>query len=196
MDWTFGIGFGKITNLFDYEQPLDDFFIAGVDTGSTMMNLFSTLITLLSVGMIHLLIFSCYCRVRKRENPNWGWKILIYIFKMLTFGFYFRLIFETFIIMCLSSFLEINRWYIKESGTKFSSFISAVIMVIFIFATLIYVFIAWIISFKTKKPFLKKELFEGLKKNKNARFYPLMFLLRRWALWAVVACKYSIIISI
>ena len=189
IDWSFIFVFKKMINWFDYEQPSDQLYITGVTSGSAFINMADTIAILLSIGVFHLLILLIYvAKVKGRKKLGCSWKLLVYIFKSLTFGFYFRLVFESFLMLWLSSFSEINR-FINDESNKYNSSITSIVICIMIVMFIIFILVSTIISSKRKKQFLQKELFDGMKTNKKSKFYSFMFLSRRAALWIILACK-------
>ena len=192
IDWRFIFVFKKMINWFDYEQPSDQLYITGVTSGSAFINMADTIAIFLSIGVLHLLILLIYvAKVKGREKLGCSWKLLVYIFKSLTFGFYFRLMFESFLMTWLSSFSEINRFMTDESN-KYNSSITSIVISILIVIFVIFILVSTIISSKKKKPFLQKELFDGMKTNKLSKFYCFTFLIRRATLWSIVICKFHL----
>ena len=110
----------------------------------------------------------------------------IYIFidevliKIMTFGYYIRLLLETQQFMMLSAISEVNRLGVTSAANIVSFILSIVIIIACV------CFIILTIRFAVKPPKIEQDeydkfgnIFEGLKKDKLKRLYTLWLMIRR-----------------
>ncbi|CAI2363878.1 unnamed protein product [Moneuplotes crassus] len=190
ISWSFFIAFREIIDWFDFPQNRADFEMININSGSTLLNL-NTLISLIIVFMIFHLSVAIFVNCNKESEKCWA-RLAKYIKKCFTFKVYFVLIFETFIIMCLCSFSEIDAFTTDGSGSQKRSFAFSVICLVIILAIQLLVISVWVcatISPSDSNRMLFIELFDGLKTSKLARLQPLLFLLRRAILCLMIASK-------
>lgn len=70
IDPSFWGGGEWIVSSFDFEQEREDLWTAGMESGSTFINLFDSVLILLSVSIVHLLILPCYLKASKGAKTS------------------------------------------------------------------------------------------------------------------------------
>ncbi|CAI2380491.1 unnamed protein product [Moneuplotes crassus] len=186
IDWRFFIIFRKVYEWFNYEQPSDELFLAGIENGSSLLNLSGSIAFLISFGIFHIIFSSLHWINKNNPEKTCLMKTIEMIANFFTAELYYRLVVESFLMMTLSSFSELKRADTDEVP-NFNSFISSIVICIFvlIFMTIVgYSFMAK--SRKRKHEKRWKSIYNGLKKNDAAALYPFLFLFRRSAFSVIV----------
>ena len=123
----------SVNDLFDFDQNDEILSKIGLDSGSSFVNNYSFLSSLLSMILFHLQVFIFMFLLSKCEvegkwaKPFKGLKWLVEkIFTILTFGYYIRTMVETYQVLLISTISEINIFNVK-STVHISSLISAFI---------------------------------------------------------------------
>jgi hypothetical protein len=104
---------------------------------------------------------------------------------------YIRFILEAFLLICLASFSEIER-FDTGSSTKTRSLIVSIIFVVFIGIFFVVSFVHWIIYSGVEELEGKmNDLYSGLKMFRWSRGFNLMFMLRRFIFAALLVIMKS-----
>ena len=164
---------------FNIEQPNDSYFIAGIYSGSSVVNLKFIISIFLLALFIHLTVFlvlrrfdtTFKCRGKNIWTKN--------ISKLSKTQLYFGYLFGAFMILCLSSFSEVFRLGGHQTSAEIYSVFIATSIVIFAIMAVIFTLVACLMTVYTQGNFLHKGLFQGLRNHKYAKLSPFLFLLRR-----------------
>lgn len=107
-----------IESKLDYEQKNEELNFIGLESGSTLINLFDTLMTLILFALFHLLLSLCYIKHRSDLNRSSCTRAIKNLFTVFTFGVYIRLFMETNMIILLSSISELIEHTKNSSDRK------------------------------------------------------------------------------
>lgn len=183
---------GLIINIFNYEQPEDDFYITELESGSSLINISGVILLIIGTIFFHWLLRIILAFTRMIINKFTSYvKFLLHSFK---YGIYVRIFFQSFLLLWLASFSEIYRSKYDESSQHSSSMVVAFIIGLFILASIMLMIVGLIFSSNdpdNNKTLLNRSLFEGLKINTYSKSYPLLFWSRRLVLCALICCKMS-----
>ena len=171
---------------FKFELSNTQLEPVGINSDSTIFNIYPTVITILAGAIFHLIIYMISKILMRWKLNWWSWLtkalkgILNKILNILTFGFYIRTLLETQQFLLISAINEIYQF--NTNGTlRIISLTFAIIVVytyIFMFSLVFY------LSFSSYKMIEKEhnklgEFFAGLKLHKKFRLYILFLILRR-----------------
>ena len=139
----------------------------------------------------------CVSNKCKKFNKESRWrKVIDKLFKLLSFSIYVRLVIESFILICFSSFSEMYEMQFN-SYPQIASFVIniAIILLLLVF----YGICIWQIKkahlvFNPQEQFYFEEFFSGLKNTSLSRINPAIFMGQRIISWALV--KYFVDINL
>ena len=166
----------------DFGLENNDLKHFGLLSGSTFINNFSLVWVILMIIVISIIYIQIFRWVKSKVNRvKICKKIFEWIYQLLTFSIYIRLLWEANQFILLSSLSEIKSW--KGSSTK--NIVSLWIAFICIFSCIgliVLAFVNWIQkrnieTTESYSPF--KEFFSGLKDKSFPRLYLTILLLRR-----------------
>ncbi|CAI2359943.1 unnamed protein product [Moneuplotes crassus] len=164
----------------------------GIESGSSFNNNFGIICTLLMLIIFHCL-WSLLPRTIDDDDPRdckeKTLKFVGWVWKILTFGVYIRLVLEAYQNILLSSLNEIKNL----ESLSIQTIISASIALLFLCITLIIFYLAIKqinLDIEPKQHSKSKEFTAGLKDSKAARVFTTLLLLRR-----LVFCTWLIIFS-
>ena len=123
----------SILNVFNSNQVSSALSEIGVESGSSIVNLYSFFCSLCTAFFVHLIV-KCILKCipnSKHEGNRCTLSALFYrlvrsIIKIMTLGYYIRLILETQQFMILSAISEVNRLEVT-SAANIASFILSVV---------------------------------------------------------------------
>ena len=175
-----------ILDTFDSNQSNAVLNDIGIESGSSIVNLYSFLWSLIIIAMAQITFKFIQILIRKYVNHNkWRWifksiDILINkILKALTFAYYIRAFLELHQYILISTVSEVNVFN-ASSGASIASTCFAIWVLVVCWAVI--GFALWQSTF-THKDFgeSKKfdELFQGIKKSRCARLYVIWLMFRR-----------------
>ena len=177
----------SLINYFQIDQSNSILERIGVESESTLINIYSFACSLILVVLIHLSIAIVFKVTACLETSicckllgKWIRFIISKLFYFLTFGYYIRNFIETFQYMLISSISEVKR---LEFNTK-SRVLSFAISIILILIWVIFAIFSLIMSCRVNKMHDQQrdkfgELFVGLKQSKTARFYSVSWLIKK-----------------
>ena len=195
-----------INDLFDFDQEDELLSKIGLNSGSTFVNNYSLLNSLMLMILFHLVVFAITLWINKcNVEGRWaklfnGIKLIVNkAFTTLTFGYYIRTVIETYQFMLISSISEINN-HNTNSAEHTSSLVFAFLVLIVWIACLGWsFFLVFVSSPKVGNEHNKMgEFFTGLKHGIWSRFYTFIFLTRRLifiALLITLSQKSSLVIT-
>ena len=157
----------------------------GINSDSTIFNLYPIVLSLILIICIQLCIyiiglFLKWCW----ENANWiinfFQRILAKILNFMTLGFYIRNILEIFQFILISATYELYKANVSSIERIFS-FLIAIFMIIVLLILSIFTFYLSLSSYKINERKHNKlgEFFSGLKQQKKFKIYNPILLLRR-----------------
>ena len=160
----------------------------GFDSGSSFVNNYGMIFSFVLCLIFHLFVF-IIIKLLAKKNIWKGWTkthktfswIFIKIYNFLTFGYYIRVILESFQYLLISSISEIDGTQLA-STSDIISFIVAVVIILIWFLFLIF---SWILAHRTKQIIGEErdkfgQFFEGIKNNKISKYYVSFLLARRF----------------
>ena len=179
----------KWTYLLDFEQKDLYLSLIGLESGSSILNVFDIFQSFIFVPIIHALVVICYFISKSAwKSKKWLNSIMLKIFRQMTFGVYIIYFYEVFIYLCLIATSEIKsshpRSDIRFFSLSFAVWLSALLVLFGILALY-----QWFISNRQgdiESMLYFAEFFASVKSSKKSRFYALMFILRRSILWSIV----------
>ena len=151
---------------------------------STIYNTASFFAILIFVAVLHFLVFWSNWIISSWRGSGWWariWKKFIFsLYKVLTFGYYIRLLMEINEFVLVSSINEVNSAKSFE-GYLVISFGFAVLLII---GSLVWVIVALFLSLSSYQIIDKEhnklsEFFNGFKAKKNWRIWVVILLIRR-----------------
>lgn len=161
-----------------YSQTNPVLNFIGLESGSTVINIYIILLLFIILVMFHLILAPIYCCVK--NGDGWCAKATTWFIEGMSFTVYIRLILEAYILFMLASVSEIERMN-KSSGMQFRSFITAIALAVLCLAFLTLWIIHWIkygtSPYVTESKF--RTFYSGLKDTKLCRFFNNMFMIRR-----------------
>ena len=194
-----------IIDLFDFDQEDEVLSKIGLNSGSTFVNNYSLLNSLILMVLFHLVVFAFTfwlnkCNVEgKWAKPFNGIKWIVNkAFTILTFGYYIRTMIETYQFMLISSISEINNNNTNSTEHTSSLAFAFLILIVWISYLGCSFFLVFVSTPKVDNKHNKLgEFFDGLKHGIWARLYTFIFLTRRLifiALLITLAQKCSLVI--
>lgn len=87
-----------IFDLFDYQQSSDDLQVVGLSSGSTFINILSTIIAFFMLLIMHLVFSMLNCAVKDNPNKNYWSKYVHQSYNGMKYGAYVRLFLESFFV--------------------------------------------------------------------------------------------------
>ena len=177
----------SLINYFQIDQSNSILERIGVESESTLINIYSFACSFILAVLIHFFIAVVFKVTLCLETSKcckllgkWIRFIISKLFYFLTFGYYIRNFIETFQYMLISSISEVKR---LEFNTK-SKMLSFAISIILILIWLIFAIFSLIMSCRVNKMHDQQrdkfgELFVGLKQSKTARFYTVSWLIKK-----------------
>lgn len=151
----------------------------GLQLGSTIINVHLITAIFILILIFHLMLLPCYlCIVKKEKDGNFA-RLITSCVSLLSFTVYIRFILEAFLLICIASFSEIERFDTGNS-TKTRSLIIALVFSFLIAIFFVISFVHWIIYGKEEELGGRmKDLYSGLKPFRWSRTYNLIFMARR-----------------
>ena len=206
--------FKTVKNAFTFDQPNQYLNDLGMNSGSTLINNSGLLISITMLIPIHIAI-SLLQKLQLRPT-NCIKLCLTYLYTILTFTFYIRIIIEIYIFLVIGSLFEIKNYFesLTDGNNRIQSLICAIIFVVLCVTVAVISFTSWIYSGRNRIKFDKnsymRELYSGVLKFDEidteedrdvdrkvpfkvqiARFYATLFFLRRLILGFVVVFMYQ-----
>jgi cysteine-rich repeat protein len=186
----------EVSNL-SFEQDNPYLYLIGLESGSWMVNLLAITGLFSVIPLVHLIIIPLYFFYAKANSQMNRWKkVVIKMFREMTFGVYIRFLYEIYIFLVLSSIAEIYQFENLHYIRRLSFFVAVWV------ATFWVLFMAlsinqWAKSWKhenVEEMHYFGEFFKGIKSTRKARSHSLMFLFRRtifcWIVILINADKY------
>ena len=177
----------SVEDLFGYNQANDMLSRLDLDNGSSVVNNFSLFSVFVHVGIVHLLSFGLLKLMKKYEDRR-KWRrfrnLTIFICSklllILTFGYYVRNILESYQYLLLSCISELYRFN-TSSNSSIASIAFGIIILVWCWLFLTFDVCITYITIKKSEEYKGafKELYNGLKKRKYARFHSAFELTRR-----------------
>ena len=177
----------SILNVFNSNQVSSALNEIGVESGSSIVNLYSFFCSLCAAFLVHLTvkcILKCIPNSDHEENRSKLTdifnRLVRSIIQIMTFGYYIRLLLETQQFMMMSAISEVNRLGVTSAANIFSFILSIAIIIACV------CFLILTIRFTIKPPKIEQDeydkfgnIFEGLKEGKRKRLYTLWLMIRR-----------------
>ena len=178
--------FKELKEQIDFKQNNSVLNMIGISSGNWIINNFSFILLILITILLHIVILfiektTCFIREGKwRKLKMIINLILSRILSFLTFGYYLRLLMQSFQNILMTSISEIS-YMDASSFSKAISLVFAFILLLIYFIFLLFTtFCAFTrASLELDKNSKVKELFADLKTSKKARCYSVLILLRR-----------------
>ena len=176
-----------ITEYFDFATSDTTLNLAGISSGSSIVNVYSLAITL-AIFVVHHIVVSILIKIQTLHWAKFQDKIAFRFIKWITtklfvylsFGFYLRLWMETNQYLLMSSISEMHQFNNYNQSRILSFMFSLCLSVIW---TTFIIFVCYLaLNFKNlkfKKLNMFGELFDGIKDNLKSRLYVVALLLRR-----------------
>ena len=171
-----------------FEQKNPFLYLIGLESGSSMINLVAVCGLFSIVPVIHAIISIIHFILSCKKVNNCFSKIVKRVFKELTFGVYVRFLYEIYLFLVLASISEINQFENRHVIRRISLLVASIVSLFCVMFMTLSVY-QWTKAWN--QPDLEEmvyfvEFFAGIKGNRKARSYSLMFLLRRTVLCLVV----------
>jgi hypothetical protein len=182
-------GIKELLNLLSYEQSNSSLKNIGLESESTLYNIFVTLWIFIILAISHYIVLWIYSIPWiKKKDALWK-KIIAWVFNAMTFGVYIRLLCESYLYFALSSIAEVKSSNFNSVYRIISFSISIFILIICFLHFSISCFKWWKL-YKDQKSDLEKsyfrEYFNGIRDNWKARAYTTWFLIKRTVFWVVI----------
>ena len=176
--------YGAWTENFAFELNNPTLKLFELNSVSTIYNTASFFAILIFVAVLHFLVYWSNWIVSSWRGSGWWariWKKFIFaLYKVLTFGYYIRLLMEINEFVLVSSINEVNSAKSFE-GYLVISFGFAVLLII---GSLVWIIVALFLSLSSYQIIDKEhnklsEFFNGFKAKKNCRIWIVILLIRR-----------------
>ena len=178
--------YSSFVKNFEFELPNSAFDSLDIQYDSTIVNIYSFLVSIVFMVAFHMWIWLLMCFVSKwRDSQNRLIKLINNtvkkMFVIMTFAYYIRNILEMSEYFLISSINEINL-HSLDDNKKIASFVIAVLVVLFFMAFLGFVILLIFSSYKLVEEEHNKlgEFFSGLRNSKIWYLYIGLLLLRRY----------------
>ena len=182
-------GNGFRLNMSNCNASGDYFDGIGIPSSCTLVDnlqLFLIYFAFLGFHLLVLLLLSLSAKCKWLRS-----KLLMKLFRMMTFSVYLRLALQSFMVLLLTSFSELKR----ADFNKLDLLASFVVSVAVVLIWLLLMLASWIYIRVMSKPDYNietsffREFHDGLKSTALGKWYMTMFLLRRfvWVSWVVFA---------
>jgi cysteine-rich repeat protein len=187
----------SFSNDWKSDQQYSYLKLIGIEYGSTLYNVTGLLFIIVLILIVHTIFYFINDMTLEKKSESSWMKFTHLIVNYLSFSIYLRMFMLCFLFLLCWSIPEIRRF--KNSSDNFESYIFATLVLVLTFALTITI---TIIICKTPNETevsqmkLAKEIFYVIKKNKLARSYWAVFLLRRLLFVLVVFSMYSVDSSI
>ena len=177
-----------VIDYFDYTQNNNILSLIGVDSGSTFVNIYPLLSSVVYTIFAHFIVLIIYKISIKWLNRSNTWLLRIWralitkAFVVLTFGYYIRTIFESYQILLISSISEIlnsNYQTLPHILSNSIWFLALLVWLMYLLFAFWRTFYKYAIDVNSSSKL--EEFFSGLKDTKKAKLYTTLFLVRRIA---------------
>jgi hypothetical protein len=197
--WLFNFNFVKVDNFIVYRE-VEEFFACededdeylssiGIESTWSLLNNLQMVFVMFIVIIFHLLFFFIYYQFRNSQSKTG--KVVKYIFMLLTFTLYIRMMIESYIILLLSSASEVYNMRFDSYKSVLSFMISVLIIVV----QLLLLFASYIVArraakndYEPKHTFLS-EIVTGTKEKFGGRMMLFLHLLRIFISVTWIVCS-------
>ena len=182
----------RVMKYFEWSQQNDYLYDIGLQSWSTIINISTSLLVVISILVIHLFVLVLY--LWTKSYPNWFTKIILKVLKKMKFSVYIRMLLESFLLFSISSSQELYSSKMQSTSSTVSFWISLTLLLLLgWFSVLILVYHSKSLrnNFEEKMYFIKW-LYDGFKQNRKSRLYFFVFTLRRIALTCWVSFSQSL----
>jgi cysteine-rich repeat protein len=183
----------NILGYFDFSQENPYLHSIGIESGSTFNNTFSQFLALTSIIFLHLALIPLRNWGPKKEGSrcaNLMRKAGRFIWKLLTFSIYLRLMMQCSQFLLITTISEFYTFNLENSSRIlslwFASIVATSLLLFFIFG--VYLWMQRIHDDNEGSSSKFAEMFNGLKTNKYCMSFNLIHILRRtifivWIIW-------------
>lgn len=121
--------FRKLTDWFHYDQEKVKFVFAGIESGSSVINI-SGMLAIFMLGMLmHIMVMFLHSLLKKFfGSKNFVTRCLLWIMRGFTFGFYLSLILEGYTNTMLSSFSEVYQYDLLRVNHNVPSYVCSIVI--------------------------------------------------------------------
>ena len=164
----------------EYAQPNSSLRFIGLESGSTLVNIYAVCIFFWVLVFLHMIICFLYCCGRSKPNEGCWRRFVNYISWVFKFSIYIRYILESTMVVVLASISELER--LKMSGImKFRSYISAISALGVVITILVFFLFHWLKYGKDEEMDSSslRHWYSGLKQSRWSRLFNHIFMLRR-----------------
>ena len=109
----FNFDFIKLDKYYEFINSFYEYFAIaqsnaslsqiGINSGNVILNNLKLFIFFALLILLHIWLLPCFAYWRKSSKVNWWTKLFNYIFKVMTFAIYVRLILQSYLLLLLSS---------------------------------------------------------------------------------------------
>ena len=90
----------------------------GINSGNVILNNFKLFIFFTLLILLHIWLLPCFVYWRKSSKVNWWTKLFNFIYKVMTFAIYVRLILQAYLLLLLSSISSIINLIMKLDKSR------------------------------------------------------------------------------
>ncbi|CAI2374756.1 unnamed protein product [Moneuplotes crassus] len=177
--------FHELFKSFDYEQSNSQLKMLGLSSGSALVNLKMVILILAGLVSFAIMLIPRYLQSKISKEPNRIHKVVLGFTKLLVHSLIPVLIFEIFMVMCLSSLSEITAWSLTEHKNSLSLVASSLIY-LFVIGTTSTVLIITVATWMEKIKYFTQNYFNAVRSSNFGQFYYFSFLTRRFCLCLLV----------